>query len=175
MMPTSAAINDCTSDESGSLVTVFVAPVGRGLYSATNLGGRKIVAASRTPLLAAARILLAEGMPPATVIEMRRTGAVTWDLRAPIGVAAGLDVREGPYGPKFVRYREPHEGAVDCIKSTVGAPDERTPSLGPHSGCRASRRIGAYAAAVDPKRITKIMRIGSLRFHRRPNLDAKRS
>jgi hypothetical protein len=124
MMPTSAAINDWTSDESGSSVTVLIAPVGRDQYSATTLGGRKIVAASRTPLLTAARVLLAKGLPPKTIVEMCRTGAVTWDLRAPIGVAAGLDVREGPYGPKFVRYREPREGAVDCIKSTVEASDE---------------------------------------------------
>ena len=120
------SVNDCTAMNA---VTVLVAPVGRGQYSATTLGGRKIVAASRTPLLTAARVLLAKGLPPKAIIEMRRTGAVTWDLRAPIGLAAGLDVREGPYGPKFVRYREPREGAVDCIKSTVEASDELAPSL----------------------------------------------
>jgi hypothetical protein len=125
MMPTSAAINDCASDERGSSVTVLVAPLGCGLFSARTLAGREIVSASRTPLLTAARVLLAKGLPPKAIIEIRRTGAVTWDLRAPIDIAAGLDVREGPYGPKFVRYREPREGAVDCIKSTVGAPDER--------------------------------------------------
>ena len=129
MMPTSVAINDCTSDERGSSVTVLVAPLGGGLFSARTLAGREIVSASRTPFLTAARFLLAEGVSRATIIEMRQTGAVTWDLRAPIVVAAGLDVREGPYGPKFVRYREPREGAVDCIKSTVEASDELAPSL----------------------------------------------
>ena len=137
MMPTSAATHECTGDEGGSLVTVLVAPVGRGLYSATTLGGRKIVAASRTPLLAAARVLLAEGTPPATIIETRRPGGATWELRARIGLAAGLDVREGPYGPKFVRYREPLEGALDCVKSSVDAPDELTPSSAP-TGCQFS-------------------------------------
>ena len=131
MKRTSAAVNDCTSDEGGSSVTVLVAAVGRGLYSATTVDGCKIVSESRTPLLTAARVLLAGGTPPATIIEMRRPGAVTWDLRAPIGVAAGLDVREGPYGPKFVRYRESLEGALDCIKSILDASDELTPSSAP--------------------------------------------
>jgi hypothetical protein len=134
MTRTSAAVNDCTSDEGGSSVTVLVAPLGCGLFSARTLAGREIVSASRTPFLTAARFLLAEGVSRATIIEMRRPGAVTWDLRAPIGVAAGLDVREGPYGPKFVCYREPVEGVLDCIKSPVDTSDELTPSSGapPH-------------------------------------------
>jgi hypothetical protein len=57
---------------------------------------------SSTPLLTAARILLAEGMPPETPIEMRHEGSITISLRSTIGAAAKLEVnneRFAPYRP----------------------------------------------------------------------------
>jgi hypothetical protein len=42
-------------------------------------------------------------------------------LRAPLQIAAQLDVAETPFGPKFVRHRRPIEGCVDCNRSTARA------------------------------------------------------
>lgn len=58
---------------------------------------------STTPLLTAARILLAEGLPPETPIEMRHQCSTTISLRSTIGAAAKLEVnneRFAPYRPK---------------------------------------------------------------------------
>src|SRR5262249_22232057 len=56
---------------------------------------------STTPLLTAARILLAEGLPPETAIEMRHEGSTTISLRSTIGSAAKLGVS----GDRFVEYQ----------------------------------------------------------------------
>ena len=58
---------------------------------------------STTPLLTAVRILLAEGLPPETAIEMRHQGSTTISLRSTIGAAAKLEVnneRFAPYRPR---------------------------------------------------------------------------
>jgi hypothetical protein len=52
---------------------------------------------STTPLLTAARILLAEGLAPETAIEMRHQGSTIISLRSTIGAAAKLGVSEGRF------------------------------------------------------------------------------
>ena len=66
------------------------------------IGDRRICT-SRTPLLAAARVLQKEGLPDETVLEMRHAGTDVVALRATIGTAAGLTVREDD-GPRFVKF-----------------------------------------------------------------------
>src|SRR5262245_18162331 len=63
---------------------------------------------STTPLLTAARILLAEGLPPETAIEMRHQGSATTSLRSTIGAAAKLEVNNERFAP----YR-PRKGGVE--------------------------------------------------------------
>jgi hypothetical protein len=48
-----------------------------------------------------------EGHSLYTVLEARRPGASDWDLRAPLCVAAALDVRETPNGPAFRPFTAP--------------------------------------------------------------------
>ncbi|MBR1325732.1 hypothetical protein [Bradyrhizobium ottawaense] len=65
--------------------------------------------ASRTPLLAAARYLLSEGVNPSAVVEMRHASRP--DVVAAfgkVGALAKLDVREDQTsGPRFCRWRPP--------------------------------------------------------------------
>jgi hypothetical protein len=68
-----------------------------GRYEAW-LGRRLLI---RSPVLDSARVLIAEGYLPKTVLEARRPGRSDWDLRVRIGVAAALDVRETANGPAF--------------------------------------------------------------------------
>jgi hypothetical protein len=63
---------------------------------------------STTPLLTAARILLAEGVPPETPLEMRHQGSTTISPRSTIGVAAKLEVNNERFAP----YR-PRKGGVE--------------------------------------------------------------
>jgi hypothetical protein len=56
-------------------------------------------------ILAAARTLLAEGMDPATPIQMLRANG-SRSIKTTIGAAAGLAIAENEqHGPRFVRYR----------------------------------------------------------------------
>lgn len=57
---------------------------------------------SRTPLLSAARKLLARGIEPATELEMLRRGSETVAMRTTVGVAARLTVKESA-APRFAK------------------------------------------------------------------------
>jgi hypothetical protein len=109
-------------------LVIVVEPVGhRDRYCAT-IGGRLIVSASAQPFLDAARILVGEGHDVNAVLEMRRPGAASWDLRGPLWAAARLDVERG----RFVRHRAIRpEGLAGASTAKLGtlrsdAPAERT-------------------------------------------------
>jgi hypothetical protein len=106
-----------------STIAIAIASIGcRGEFEARLAdNGQIIVASSRQPFLDSARALLNAGYPPSVWIELWHRGADAWGLRALLRVAAGLDVAETPYGPKFVRYRPPTKGRADCIRSTAHA------------------------------------------------------
>ena len=90
-------------------LTITITPAtGRpGQYAARLNDGRLIVNASKQPFLDAARVLVAEGHSTCTMLEAWRPGAIDWDLRATLGVAAALDVRETPHGPAFRPFMAP--------------------------------------------------------------------
>jgi hypothetical protein len=69
--------------------------------------GRFVVERSTTPLCDAARVLLAEGIKPDTVLVMRHAGSIADALRSTVGAAAGLTVRQDNGPPGFTRYRAP--------------------------------------------------------------------
>jgi len=91
---------------------VVVAPVDRcDRFSAHLEDGRLLVKTSRQPFLDAARVLLAEGADPHTTILMRHRGSDVNALRAQLGVAAGLTVREEDgRPPRFARWKPLHLG-----------------------------------------------------------------
>ena len=74
-----------------------------GKFVAT-LDGRQLCI-SRQPLLDAARVLIKEGVDPATPIATRHTGAGFNALTSTVGVAAKWTVRENEtQSPHFVRW-----------------------------------------------------------------------
>jgi hypothetical protein len=86
-------------------VRIVVSPIGRGRYSAW-LGDRVLVTSARTPLLDAARVLLAEGLDPATVLEMQHAGSAIVAMRGQSGKLARLTVRESDRdGPAFAPFK----------------------------------------------------------------------
>jgi hypothetical protein len=83
---------------------LVVRPVSRGSYAA-HLDDRELCRSS-TPFFAAARVLLAQGYDPSTVLAMSHEGSATVAIRSTIGRAAGLTVDEPPKGGiRFVRLR----------------------------------------------------------------------
>src|SRR4051794_13512728 len=98
----------------------------RGRYKAT-FGGREIVAESRQPLLDAARVLLAEGHPADSIVQVYRPGRSHWDLRGPVGVAAAIGVKESEAGPAFRRFIPSLGMSVAPPIENSGGPPSRTP------------------------------------------------
>jgi hypothetical protein len=86
-------------------ITIDVRPYNRrGQYTAS-LDGRDLCT-SPQPFLDAARVLLAEGVEPDTVLVMRWAESGTTSLRSTVGVAAKLTVEECSDGvPRFRSYR----------------------------------------------------------------------
>ena len=102
-------------------IVVAPSPRGAGRFEARLDGEDRVWCVSRMPFLDAARALIAAGHDADAILEMCRPGASSWDLRAPLQIAAQLDVAETPFGPKFVRRRWPIEACVDCNRSTARA------------------------------------------------------
>jgi hypothetical protein len=71
----------------------------------------ELLCLSRTPFLAAARALLEKGHAPETEIAMIHAGSDVVALRARLGDAARLTVREDQKGARFAAYRPPGAGA----------------------------------------------------------------
>jgi hypothetical protein len=68
------------------------------------LDGRRLCV-SRHPILDAARILIAQGLPPDSILSAFHDGAELQCIRARLGTAARLTVRENDKrGPDFVAY-----------------------------------------------------------------------
>jgi hypothetical protein len=81
-----------------------------------------LICTSRQPLLDAARVLLAEGVVPDTLIEMRHAGADHVALRAKVAAAAKLRVLEGErdtvrFAPwsAFKDFNLPTRAGEDCV------------------------------------------------------------
>jgi hypothetical protein len=91
-------------------ITIIVTPILRlpGRF-ATKLAsnGDVLVKSSRTPFLDSARRLLERGYPADATLIMKHENSLTESLRATIGSAAALIVKETDYGPAFRRYDGP--------------------------------------------------------------------
>jgi hypothetical protein len=105
--------------EGGRTVKIVARSIGGGRFSAELEDGRLLVRSSRAPLLAAARVLLAEGVNPATAIALVRPGSETESLRSTVGTAARFVVSEEGGRPRFVPFREyPREP----LRARTGSP-----------------------------------------------------
>lgn len=83
---------------------ITISPAGRGRYHA-RLGNRHLCT-SNSPFLSSARVLLREGVPPETPLEMTREGGSTVDMRGTLGRAARWTLVENErIGPVLRPYR----------------------------------------------------------------------
>jgi hypothetical protein len=96
------------------------------------------VVTAKEPFFAAARILIAEGINPGTVLTMRHEGSQTRSLTMPLGKAAGLTVWEGDVeGPRIAPWRGgPFRAGSSLIQNSgPGAPEctseNNEPTLAP--------------------------------------------
>jgi hypothetical protein len=87
-------------------VVIIVAPARRpGCYVAYLDGESEPLCTSRAPFLAAARALQARGFAPDVQLVMRRDPNGMDCLKAPLGIATGLRVKEGG-SPCFAPYSQ---------------------------------------------------------------------
>jgi hypothetical protein len=85
-------------------MNINIRPLGRGRFAA--FLGQRLLCKSKTPLLTAARILQAEGVPDDTPISMSHEGSTVVSMKSTVGKAASLIVEEtDTTGPKLKTYR----------------------------------------------------------------------
>ena len=75
------------------MIELVIVRAERGRYSAVL--GERVLCTVKEPFFAAARILVAEGVDPETVLTMRHAGSQTRSLTMTVGRAARLMVEEG--------------------------------------------------------------------------------
>jgi hypothetical protein len=80
----------------------------RGQLFDGSIDGRVVVKRSTTPFCDAARLLLAEGIKPNTILVMRHAGSGADALRSSVGVAAGLTVADDNGGKPIFRKWSPY-------------------------------------------------------------------
>ena len=85
-------------------LTLELTPTGR--YRA--MLGAKLLVTSREPFYSAARVLLAEGLDPETVLEAQHKGSPIVAMRAKLGEAARWTVIESDEGGLQRRLWKPH-------------------------------------------------------------------
>jgi hypothetical protein len=92
----------------------------RGQLFDGKVDGRWIAKRSTTPFCDAARVLLAEGVRPETVLVMRREGSPHDALRSTVGAAAGLTVADDTGGKPAFRTRKPYDaGSAVAVASPM--------------------------------------------------------
>lgn len=115
------------------LILIRETALRHGQFEARLESGRAVVKSSTTPFCDAARVLLGLGYSPDTVLVMRHAGSQTEALRAPIGVAAGLEVAEGYFRP------------FRALAERVGKPAEEPGPTGDRTEGEAAVRVSAKA------------------------------
>src|SRR5258706_8902777 len=121
----------CPPPRGASNIRIKIAEIeNQGRYDVWR-NGELICHSTRTPFLSAARVLFDRGADPDTILEKVRRGSDQIDMRAPLGKAAGLDVKEGPV--RFVKWHGPSPSeaphmAARSIPETISAEGVTTPA-----------------------------------------------
>jgi hypothetical protein len=110
---------------------IYVEEIKRsGRYKAMLADGTVLLKSSRQPFLDGARALLAQGIDPETVLVMARRGTGSESLRARVGDAAKLAVREDDrVGPRFVKWKPYPQSPADEKNAWATAPRTRLGGL----------------------------------------------
>lgn len=104
-------------------------------FDARLAGSDAVVCVSETPLLDAARALLAQGKAnPDDMLVMRHAGSSVDALRGTVGVAAGLRIEETGWGPKLRKYKpRPAMYVLPSIEQTPSLVPEQAPATETHA------------------------------------------
>jgi len=70
-------------------IRIDVSPMARGKWRATTVGGETLCIAA-APLVKAARILIAKGYDPSSIVELWHQHATAWALRGMLGAVAAV-------------------------------------------------------------------------------------
>ncbi len=130
------------------MIEILVSPCSPAPYPKRWAGlfearvGDRLVCTSRQPLLDAARVLVAEGLDPDSVIVMRHAGSGTVALSSKLGVAARLTVREDKTALTSWKAR-PRDAGTRVIGETLSGvpgqpPDSQSAPDAPRSTAGAS-------------------------------------
>jgi hypothetical protein len=103
------------------IVVATPAPGGGGRFEARVDGHDRVLCVSRTPFFDAARELLAQGYDTNDLLMLRHAGSNTDSLRAKLGTAASLTVKETGYGPHV----QPWKPFSTLPVRARSAPDDR--------------------------------------------------
>ena len=103
------------------IIVATPAPRGAGRFEARLDGDDRVLRTSRTPFLTAARMLAAQGYDPGITLIFRHAGSDTDSLRAKLGTAASLTVKETKYGAQL----EPWKPFSTLPVRATNAPDDR--------------------------------------------------
>src|SRR4051812_29529761 len=119
-------------------ITIIIEPVGPDTFTARH-DGAVLVAGSREPFCAAARVLIERGVDPAARLVMRHAGADHDALRAKLGAAAKLTIEDGPSGaPRFRRWRA---SRVWGVSPPIRFDETEAPHLAPDAGARPRAEV----------------------------------
>jgi hypothetical protein len=117
-------------------IRIILKSVNRHCRSSASLpDGTVLVGASRQPFLDAARVLIAAGYDPENWLEGWRPGATAFELRARLGIAAGLTVDETrtifapwkPFSPSAVCSSIRYPGETATIPASASSPFPAAP------------------------------------------------
>jgi hypothetical protein len=130
------------------IIIILIEAIGRGLYRVFSPDGlerhcaAELVARTREPLLASARVLLDAGVDPRTVLAMARKATPDHvDMWGRLGTLAGLTVHESATdGPSFRRWQPspldkrsspsfvPSEAVASVLSTPSTQPSGRVPT-----------------------------------------------
>jgi len=116
-------------------------------FEARIAGSEAVLCVSETPLLSAARALLAAGQAgPDDLIVMRHAGSDTDALRAKVGVAAGLTLSDPAGGRRIALRRWEEFARVRSRITQTASPAPKRPEVEkPLYGAAFARRVGGAA------------------------------
>ena len=110
------AAEPITEKSQAEALRIIIEPTRSGRKWVARLGDRVLCAAA-APFVKSARLLLAEGYPAETLIEMWRPNTAEWALRGRLGAVAAT-VIDGETAPRCAKDRVP-----SCFPATTPAGD----------------------------------------------------
>jgi len=114
--------------QSGCIAITIVPSRKTGRFDAPHTGSR-LVTASRTPFLDAARAFLAYGSDPIAAMVMKRFGSDVVALRSAVGIATALTVADRSKGKPLFEGWRPMARSSSAVSPPIAMCREAAPQL----------------------------------------------